>query len=100
MKPRLPIAACLLALLAAPLPADEIKYLLCTFRYGQIKVDVNYTAQTVNGVTAIIDDKEIVWTPPGENAGMAVINRYTGLMQISRGAQEYTGMCNQIVPAE
>ena len=100
MKPRLPIAACLPVLFAAPLAADEIKHLLCLFRYGQIQVEVNYSAQTVNGVTAIIDDKEIIWTPPGENKGMAVINRYTGLMQISRGAQEFTGMCNQIVPAE
>jgi hypothetical protein len=95
------LSACFLMLAgSAPSQADDIKYLLCSFKYGQIKVDVNYTAQTVNGHTAMIDDKEITWSPPGENAGLAVINRYTGLMQMSRGNQQFTGMCNRLIPKE
>jgi hypothetical protein len=102
MKPLLRnlIACCLLLAGSTPLQADEIKYLLCTFKYGAIKVDVNYTAETVNGATAMIDDKEITWSPPGENAGLAIINRYTGVMQISRGGVQFTGMCNRIIPKE
>jgi len=97
MKTAILLALCLLPF-ATPAGADEIKYLLCTFEYGQIKVDVNYTAGTVNGATAIINDKEIVWSPPGKDSGLAVIDRYSGKMQMSRGRLEYTGMCNQIVP--
>jgi len=88
----------LLAAIVPPLAADDdIKYLLCSFRQGQIKVDVNYTAETVNGVTAIIDDKEIVWKPPGKINALAVINRYTGVMQMSLGGQQDTGMCTRLV---
>jgi hypothetical protein len=76
---------------------DDIKYLLCSFKQGQIKVDVNYTAETVNGVTAIIDDKEIVWKPPGKKNALAVINRYTGVMQMSIGRVQDTGMCTPLV---
>jgi hypothetical protein len=76
---------------------DDIKYLLCSFKQGQIKVDVNYTAETVNGVTAMIDDKEIVWKPPGKQAGLAVINRYTGVMTMSLGGQQDTGMCSRMI---
>ena len=53
MKPHLhiPIATFLLLTGSAPsLAEDDIKYLLCTFKHGQLKVDVNYTADTVNGV--------------------------------------------------
>jgi hypothetical protein len=89
---------CLLLAGITPAQADDIKYLLCSFKYGAIKVDVNYTAETVNGTTAMIDDKEITWSPPGENSGLAVINRYTGVMQMSRGNQQYTGMCNRLIP--
>jgi hypothetical protein len=102
MKPYLltPIAAFLLltgstSSLAAE---DDIKYLLCSFRQGQIKVDVNYTAETVNGAIAMIDDKEIVWKPPGTKGGLAVINRYTGVMTMSLGGKQDTGMCTRLVP--
>jgi len=100
MKPHLhiPIATFLLLTGSAPsLAEDDIKYLLCTFKHGQLKVDVNYTAETVNGVTAIIDDKEIVWKPPGKDSGLAVINRYTGVMQMSIGRMQDTGMCTRLV---
>jgi heat shock protein HslJ len=94
-----PITAILLLAAGAPLPAagDDIKYLLCSFKHGQIKVDVNYTTETVNGVTAMIDDKEIVWKPPGKQSGLAVINRYTGTMQMSLGGKQDTGMCTRII---
>jgi len=101
MKPHLhiPIAAFLLLTGSAPsLAEDDIKYLLCTFKHGQLKVEVNYTAETVNGVTAIIDDKEIVWKPPGKDSGLAVINRYTGVMQMSIGRMQDAGMCTRLVP--
>jgi hypothetical protein len=101
MKPYLltPVAALLLLTGSTPsLAEDDIKYLLCSFKQGQIKVDVNYTAETVNGVTAMIDDKEIVWKPPGKKAGLAVINRYTGVMTMSLGGQQDTGVCARLVP--
>lgn len=88
----------LLAASAASLAAeDDIKYLLCSFQQGQIKVEVNYTTETVNGVTAMIDDKEIVWKPPGKQSGLAVINRYTGVMQMSMGGKQDTGMCTRLI---
>ena len=101
MKPDLhiPLAACLLLTAGAP-PAvaeDDIKYLLCSFRHGQLKVEVNYTSETVNGITAVIDDKEIVWKPPGKTSGLAVINRYTGVMQMSLGGVQDTGMCTRLI---
>ena len=90
-----------LLLAAQPLPAaDDTVRLLCNFQYGQIMVDVNYTKGTVNGSTAMVDDKEIVWTPKGKSGGLAVINRYTGIMTMSRGRKEYTGMCNRFVEQE
>jgi hypothetical protein len=101
MKPGLHIPTALALLLAAGAPPvvaeDDIKYLLCSFQQGQLKVEVNYTEETVNGVTAIIDDKEIVWKPPGKKAGLAVINRYTGVMQMSLGGKQDTGMCTQLI---
>jgi hypothetical protein len=86
-------------LLAAPLhaAADETVRLLCNFQYGQIEVNVNYTRGTVNGATAMVDDKEIVWTPAGSSGELAVINRYSGIMKMSKGRKEFTGMCNQVV---
>jgi hypothetical protein len=95
----IPLAVLLLLTGGAPSRAaeDDIKYLLCSFKQGQIKVDVNYTAETVNGVTAIIDDKEIVWKPPGKKNALAVINRYTGVMQMSIGRVQDTGMCTPLV---
>jgi hypothetical protein len=102
MKPHLHIPVAVFLLLTGSTPSlaaeDDIKYLLCSFKQGQIKVDVNYTAETVNGVTAIIDDKEIVWKPPGKQAGLAVINRYTGVMTMSLGRQQDTGMCTRLGP--
>ena len=99
MKPHLHTLAAAFLLLAgsAPLQADDIKYLLCSFQQGQIKVEVNYSNETVNGITAMIDDKEIVWKPPGEKSGLAVINRYTGVMQMSMGGMQDTGMCTRMV---
>jgi hypothetical protein len=85
--------ACLAAV--AQVRADETVDLVCAFQYGQLEVAINYTRGTVNGATAMITDKEIVWTPPGENQGLAIINRYSGLMEISRGRTAYTGMCNR-----
>ena len=86
-------------LLGAPLQAvaDDTARLRCYFEYGQIEVNVNYTRGTINDTIAIIDDKEIVWTPPDDSGGLAVINRYSGVMQISKGNNEYTGMCKRIV---
>jgi hypothetical protein len=89
------IAACLLAA-GLPVSADETVKLICTFEHGEILVDVNYTRETANGATAMISDKEIVWSPPGGNKGLAVINRYTGVMQISKGRNEFLGMCNRM----
>ena len=75
--------------------ADETATLLCTFEHGQIEVNVNYSRETVNGATAMLSDKEIIWTPRDGKDGLAVIDRFTGLMRISKGAQEFIGMCNR-----
>jgi hypothetical protein len=96
----IPIAAFLLLTASTPSRAaddDDIKYLLCSFKQGQIKVEVNNSAETVNGVIAMIDDKEIVWKPPGKKGGLAVINRYTCVMTMSLGGQQDTGMCTRLV---
>jgi heat shock protein HslJ len=101
MKAHLPPSITAILLLAAsassPAAGDDIKYLLCSFQQGQIKVEVNYTTETVNGVTAMIDDKEIVWKPPGKKSGLAVINRYTGVMQMSLGGTQDNGMCTRLI---
>jgi hypothetical protein len=101
MKIHIHTSIATILLLAASTPSqaagDDIKYLLCTFQQGQIKVEVNYTTETVNGITAIIDDKEIVWKPPGKKNGLAVINRYTGVMQMSLGGVQDTGMCTRLI---
>ena len=101
MKIHIHTSIATILLLAASTPSqaagDDIKYLLCTFQQGQIKVEVNYTTETVNGITAIIDDKEIVWKPPGKKNGLAVINRYTGVMQMSMGGKQDTGMCSRLI---
>jgi hypothetical protein len=89
------LVAALLLLAALPAAADETVTLLCTFEHGEILVEVNYTRETANGTTAMISDKEIIWSPPGDDKGLAVINRYTGVMQISKGRSEYLGMCNR-----
>ena len=94
MKRRLASACLLLA--ALPAAADETVTLLCTFEHGEILVEVNYTRENANGTTAMISDKEIIWTPPGGDKGLAVINRYTGVMQISKGRSEFLGMCNRM----
>jgi len=79
-------------LLAASLPAraDETTTLLCDFRHGQLEININYTRGTANDATAIISDQEIIWSPSGNQGGMAVINRYTGIMQLSRGNRNLT----------
>ena len=84
-------------LLAASLPAraDETTTLLCNFKHGQLEIVINYTKGTANGATAIISDKEIIWSPEGNREGMAVINRYTGIMQLSKGSREFFGSCNK-----
>lgn len=84
-------------LLAASLPAraDETATLLCNFKHGQLEIVINYTKGTANGATAIISDKEIIWTPEGDRKGMAVVNRYTGIMQLSKGRKEFYGSCNK-----
>ena len=64
------------------------------YRSGPLEIEINYTKGTANNSTAMIDDKEIVWTPKGKQ-GLAVINRYTGLMRMSQGRREFIGMCNR-----
>jgi hypothetical protein len=97
-KPGIHSLALTLGLLHACMPAtaDETVRLLCTFEHGDIVVEVNYTRETANGTTAMISDSEIVWSPPGDDKGLAVINRYTGIMQISKGRSEFLGMCNRM----
>jgi len=101
MKPHLYTLVAAVLLLADSAPSlaagDDIKYLLCSFQQGQIKVEVNYATETVNGATAMIDDKEIVWKPPGKKGGLAVINRYTGVMTMSLGGKQDTGMCTRLI---
>ena len=75
--------------------ADETATLLCAFEHGQIEVTVNYSRETVNGSTAMLSNKEIIWTPGDGKDGLAVIDRFTGLMRISKGSQEFIGMCNR-----
>ena len=89
------IVAGILLAVSLPAGADEIATLLCNFKHGQLEVVINYTKGTANGVTAIIEDKEIIWTPGGNKGGMAVINRYTGTMQLSKGNKEFYGSCHK-----
>ena len=89
------IISCMLLIASLPASADETATLLCDFEHGQIEIFVNYTKGTANGSTAIISDKEILWTPKGNKQGMAVINRYTGIMQLSKGRKEFYGSCNK-----
>jgi hypothetical protein len=89
------IIAALLQATAMQASADETVKLVCTFQHGELLIEVNYTKQTVNGATAMITDKEIVWSPPDEPDSMALINRYSGLIQISKGRSEFLGICNQ-----
>lgn len=77
-----------------PVRADDTATLLCNFKHGQLEFVINYTKGTANGETAIISDQEIVWSPAG-NKGMAVINRYTGVIQISKGRKSFYGSCNK-----
>jgi hypothetical protein len=53
--------------------ADDTATLLCTFEHGQIEVTVNYSRETVNGSTAMLSNKEIIWTPGDGKDGLAVI---------------------------
>ena len=94
IKPAIIATGLLITCLQAP--ADDSVKLLCAFEHGEIMVEVNYTRETANGATAMITDKEIVWSPPGDDSSLAVIIRYTGLMQITRGRSEFLGMCNRI----
>ncbi len=88
------MAMVLLTVTSQPL-ADDTATLLCTFEHGQIEVNVNYSQETVNGATAMLSNKEIIWTPKDGKDGLAVIDRFTGLMRISKGSQEFIGMCNR-----
>ena len=89
------LAAGILLAVSLPARADEIATLLCNFKHGQLEIVINYTKGTANGATAIISDKEIIWAPDGNRKGMAVINRYTGIMQLSKGRKEFYGSCNK-----
>ena len=89
------IVAGILLAVSLPAGADETATLLCNFKHGQLEVVINYTKGTANGATAIIEDKEIIWTPGGNKGGMAVINRYTGTMQLSKGNKEFYGSCHK-----
>jgi hypothetical protein len=89
------VVAGLLLAASQTVRADETATLLCNFQYGQLEIVINYTRGTANGATAIISDKEIVWTPKGDRNGMAVVNRYTGIMRLSKGRKEFYGSCNK-----
>ena len=89
------VIAVLLLTTAMQALADETVKLVCTFQHGELLIDINYKKETANGTTAMITDKEIVWSPPGEADSLAVINRYTGVMQITKGRSEFLGMCNR-----
>jgi hypothetical protein len=89
------LAAGLLLTASLPAQADETTTLLCDFEHGQLEFVINYTRGTANDATAIISDKEIIWSPGSNRGGMAVINRYTGIMQLSRGNKEFYGRCNK-----
>ena len=86
---------CMLLVASLAASADEFATLLCNFTHGQIEIVVNYTKGTANGATAIIPDKERLWTPAGHKKGMAVITRYTGIIQLSKGRKEFYGSCNK-----
>jgi len=89
------LATAMLLATSLPARADETATLLCDFRHGQLEININYTKGTANNATAIISDQEIIWSPSGNQGGMAVINRYTGIMQLSRGNKEFKGLCNK-----
>ena len=89
------VIAVLLLTTAMQALADETVKLVCTFQHGELLIDINYKKETANGTTAMITDKEIVWSPPDEADSLAVINRYTGVMQITKGRSEFLGMCNR-----
>ena len=90
------ITAIAMVLACTNAAADELVTLICAFKHGQIEVAVNYTRETVNDASAVITDKEIYWTPENMKDGFAVINRYSGIMQMSAGPVEYVGMCNRM----
>jgi hypothetical protein len=98
MKPAIAILA--LVLSARPALADETVQLLCVFEYGTLEITINYTRETANGSPAMISDKEIVWSPATDSNSLAIINRYTGVMQMSNQQKEFTGMCNKLVRQE
>ena len=89
------LAAGSLMSVSLPVRADETATLLCDFKHGQLEFVINYTKGTANGATAIISNKEILWSPGGNKGGMAVINRYTGIIQLSRGKKDFYGRCNK-----
>lgn len=88
----LPLLAALL-MTAGQAQADETATLLCHFRHGQLEVEINYTRETANGAPALISDQEIVWSPESDRNSLAIINRYTGKIQLSGKRKEFTGMC-------
>jgi hypothetical protein len=92
-------AAAIFALLlfVQPALADETFQLLCAFEHGKLEITINYTRETANGTPAMISDKEIVWTPGGDRNKLAIINRYTGVMQMSNQQKDFIGMCNKVV---
>jgi len=91
------VASFALVLLTRPALADETVQLLCAFKHGALEITVNYTRETANGSPAMISDKEIVWSPGEDSNSLAIINRYTGVMQMSDQRKEFTGMCNKVV---
>lgn len=91
------VAIFALALSAQPALADETVQLLCGFEHGTLEITINYTRETANDSPAMISDKEIVWSPGADSNNLAIINRYTGVMQMSDQRKEFTGMCNKVV---
>jgi hypothetical protein len=75
--------------------ADDTVNLLCAFEHGTLEITINYTRETANDRPAMISDKEIVWSPDEDRNFFAIINRYTGVMQMSNRQKEFTGMCRK-----
>lgn len=89
------VSAFIALLIAQPAVADNTVNLLCAFEHGTLEITVNYTRETANDSPAMISDKEIVWSPDEDKRFLAVINRYTGVMQMSNQQKEFTGMCRK-----
>ncbi len=82
-------------LFTQPAVADDTVTLLCTFEHGTLEITINYTRETANDTPAMISEKEIVWSPDKDKNFFAIVNRYTGVMQMSNRQKEFTGICRK-----